>query len=114
VPQAGHLDRRGLTDHSPRPNETASVNGQPNIVDGHGPDATSPPGPELARLTTALRRSIDLVVRPGAAPELLDEAAGLVEQAADLLEATTRPWTPSVPARPLAELEPHNYFPSAP
>jgi acyl-coenzyme A thioesterase PaaI-like protein len=90
------------------------VNGQPNIVDGHGPDATSPPGPELARLADALRRSTDLVVRPGASPELLDEAAGLVEQAADLLETTTRGWTPSVPARPLAELEPHEYFPFSP
>jgi hypothetical protein len=90
------------------------VNGQPNIVDGHGPDATSPPGPELARLTDALRRGTDLVVRPGAPPAVLTEAAGLVERAAHLLESATRRWTPSVPARPLAELEPHDYFPFSP
>jgi len=90
------------------------VNGQPNIVDGHGPDASSPPGPELARLAEALRRSTGLVVRPGAPPVVLAEAAALVERAADLLDAATRPWAPSVPARPLAELEPHDFFPFSP
>lgn len=90
------------------------MNDQPNVVDGHGPDAASPPGPELARLADALRRTTDLVVRPGAAPALLDKAGALVEQAAALLEPTTRPWAPSVPARPLAELEPHSYFPFSP
>jgi hypothetical protein len=90
------------------------VRDQPNIVDGHGPDATTPPGPELARLVNGLRRSTDLVVRPGAPPAVLTEAAELVERAADLLDGSTRPWAPSVPARPLAELEPHEYFPFSP
>lgn len=90
------------------------MTGQPNIVDGHGPDATSPPGPELARLADALRRSTDLVVRPGAPPAVLAEAAALVDRAADLLAGATRPWAPSVPARPLVELEPHDFFPFSP
>jgi len=90
------------------------VNEQPNIVDGHGPDATSPPGPELALLVNELRRSTDLVVRPGATPSVLTEAAALVERAADLLEGMTRPWAPSVPARPLADLEAQDYFPFSP
>lgn len=84
------------------------------IVDGHGPDATHPPGPELRRLADAVRHVTDQVVRTHAAPSVLAEAAASVEQAAALLEPVTPPWAPSVPARPLFDLEPHSYFPFSP
>jgi len=87
---------------------------QPNIVDGHGPDAASPPGPELARLVDALRRATDLVGRPGAPPDRLVDAAESVEAAVALLEGTTQPWRVSVPAHPSPALEPHEFFPFSP
>ncbi len=87
---------------------------RPGIVDGHGPDEQYPPGPELQRLADAVRRVTDLVVRPGASPEVLAAAAEHVEAAADRLDAMTRPWGPSVPAMPLLETSPHDYFPFSP
>jgi acyl-coenzyme A thioesterase PaaI-like protein len=86
----------------------------PGIVDGHGPDAAHPPGPELRRLADALRRVTDQTVRTDAAPTLLAEAAAAVERAVALLEPVTPAWAPSVPAMPLAELAPHSYFPFSP
>jgi acyl-coenzyme A thioesterase PaaI-like protein len=87
---------------------------QPNIVDGHGPDEASPPGPELSRLVDALRRATDLVVRPGAPPARLVDAAESVEAAVATLEASTDPWRVSVPAHPSSTLAPHQYFPFSP
>jgi acyl-coenzyme A thioesterase PaaI-like protein len=90
------------------------VSDQPGIVDGHGPDATHPPGPELRRLADALRGVTDQVVRTHAPPETLAAAAAAVEEAARLLEPLTPAWAPSVPARPLSDLDPHEYFPFSP
>jgi acyl-coenzyme A thioesterase PaaI-like protein len=87
---------------------------QPNIVDGHGPDASSPPGPELARLVDALRHATDLVVRHGADPARLVDAAESVEAAVATLEGATHPWAVSVPAHPSTELAPHEFFPFSP
>lgn len=84
------------------------------IVDGHGPDASHPPGPELRRLADAVRRVTDQVVRTHAPPEVLADAAATVEQAAALLEPLTPPWAPSMPAAPLSDLDPHVYFPFSP
>ena len=84
------------------------------IVDGHGPDAAHPPGPELRRLADAVRRVIDQVVRTSAPPEVLAEAAAAVEAAATVLEPVSPPWSASVPAAPLSDLEPHLYFPFSP
>jgi hypothetical protein len=90
------------------------VSDQPNIVDGHGPDAAFPPGPELGRLVDAVRRVSDAVVRPGAPPAALAAAAASVEAAADQLEQVTRPWAPSLPAMPRRDLQPDAYFPFSP
>ena len=90
------------------------MNDQPNIVDGHGADAAFPPGPELARLVAALRAATDLVVRPGAPPEVLADAAERVERAVAALEPATRSWRASMPARPAIEVEPHDFFPFSP
>jgi hypothetical protein len=90
------------------------VSSEPNIVDGHGADDAFPPGPELARLVDALRRVTDLVVRPGAPPADIDAAAEHVEGAADRLEASTRPWRPSMLARPATDVTPHEFFPFSP
>lgn len=87
---------------------------RPGIVDGHGPDEQYPPGPELRRLADAVRRVSDLVVRPGAPPAVLDAAAAHVEAAADALDPVTRPWSTSVPAMPLLETAPHEFFPFSP
>ena len=84
------------------------------IVDGHGPDAAHPPGPELRRLADALRLVTDQTVRTDASPDVLAEAAAAVEQAAALLEPVTPPWAPSLPAMPLPEMAPHGYFPFSP
>lgn len=97
-----------MTDPVPNPA------GDSGIVDGHGPDAAHPPGPELRRLADALRLVTDQTVRTEAAPELLDEAAAAVERAAALLEPVTPAWAPSVPAMPLADVAPHGYFPFSP
>ena len=87
---------------------------QPNVVDGHGADDDFPPGPELARVVDALRRATDLVVRPGAPPGVLADAAEHVERAVERLEASTRPWRASMPARPRVNLAPHQFFPFSP
>jgi acyl-coenzyme A thioesterase PaaI-like protein len=90
------------------------VTGHPNIVDGHGADDAFPPGPELARVVDALRRATDLVVRPGAPPGVLADAADHVERAVDLLDGPTRPWRASLPARPQVGLGPDQFFPFSP
>jgi len=90
------------------------VTDQPNIVDGHGPDAAFPPGPALARLVDALRRATDLVVRPGAPPAVLDEAARAVEATVGLLEGPTRRWHASTPAFPDVPIGAADFFPFSP
>ncbi|HEU5302503.1 MAG TPA: PaaI family thioesterase [Acidimicrobiia bacterium] len=87
---------------------------QPGIVDGHGPDATHPPGPELRRLADAMRLVADQTVRTAAAPDVLADAAAAVERAAAILAPHTPAWAPSVPAMPATELDPHVYFPFSP
>lgn len=86
----------------------------PGIVDGHGPDQQYPPGPELRRLADAVRHVTDLVVRPGASPEVLTAAAEQVEAAAGILEPVTQPWHTSIPAHPVLETDPHDFFPFSP
>jgi acyl-coenzyme A thioesterase PaaI-like protein len=83
------------------------------VVDGHGPDATHPPGPELRRLADAVRRVTNQIVLTGATPEQLLRAAEQVEAAADTLAPATPEWTLSVPAF-LSEGDPHRYFPFSP
>lgn len=84
------------------------------IVDGHGPDAAHPPGPELRRLADALRRVTDQAVRTDAPPPLVAEAAAAVERAAELLAPETPEWAPSVPAMPGPELGGEDFFPFSP
>jgi acyl-coenzyme A thioesterase PaaI-like protein len=84
------------------------------VVDGHGPDAQYPPGPELRRLADAVRRVTDLVVRPGAPPAALSAAAEHIEAAADGLDSVTRPWSTSLPAMPMLDRAPHDFFPFSP
>ena len=84
------------------------------IVDGHGPDAGHPPGPELRRLADALRLVVDQTPRTNASPEQLAEAAAAVERAAAILDPVTPPWVASMPALPRPELEPHEFFPFSP
>jgi acyl-coenzyme A thioesterase PaaI-like protein len=93
---------------------TAGFEPPPGIVDGHGADAEHPPGPELRRLADAVRHVTDQVVRTAASPAVVTEAAAAVERAAALLEPVTPAWGASVPARPLADLAPHEYFPFSP
>ena len=90
------------------------MSAQPGIVDGHGPDATHPPGPELRRLADAMRMVTDQMVRTAASPEVLAEAAAAVERAGAILAPYTPAWAPSVPAAPATELDPHVYFPFSP
>jgi acyl-coenzyme A thioesterase PaaI-like protein len=87
---------------------------RPGIVDGHGPDEHHPPGPELRRLVDAVRRVTDLVVRPGASPDVLAAAAQQVEAAAEQLEPVTQAWDTSVPAMPSLDGTPHEFFPFSP
>jgi acyl-coenzyme A thioesterase PaaI-like protein len=87
---------------------------RPGIVDGHGPDQQHPPGPELRRLVDAVRRVTDLVVRPGASPEAFAAAAEHVEAAAEQLDPVTKEWEVSLPAMPLLETSPHEFFPFSP
>jgi len=93
----------------PRPEDVIDA-----IVDGHGPDAAHPPGPELRRLADALRRVTDQSVRTDALPELLAEAAVAVECAAELLEPVSPPWEPSVPGFPTSDISAHDFFPFSP
>jgi len=109
VPQAGDLDRRGVAHPV-----ADSVSDEQGVVDGHGPDATHPPGPELRRLADAMRRVTDQMVRTHASPAVLAEAAAVVEQAGDVLSPHTPPWATSVPAMPATDLDPHVYFPFSP
>jgi acyl-coenzyme A thioesterase PaaI-like protein len=90
------------------------VSDEQGIVDGHGPDAAHPPGPELRRLADAVRRVTDQVVRTHAAPLVLADAAASIERAAALLEPVTPPWATSVPALPMSNRDPHTYFPFSP
>jgi acyl-coenzyme A thioesterase PaaI-like protein len=90
------------------------MSAEPGIVDGHGPDATHPPGPELRRLADAVRLVTDQIVRTHAPPALLAETAEIVERAAAVLEPATPAWGPSLPAAPIDGTDPHVYFPFSP
>jgi acyl-coenzyme A thioesterase PaaI-like protein len=90
------------------------VTDEQGIVDGHGPDAAHPPGPELRRLVDAMRRVTDQVVRTHASPALLAQAAESVEQAAALLGPLSPAWAPSMPAEPFTDTDPHVFFPFSP
>ena len=87
---------------------------EPGIVDGHGADASHPPGPELRRLADAVRLVTDQVVRTHAAPAVLAEAAAAVETAAALLDPVSPPWAASLPAAPFTDTAPHEFFPFSP
>jgi acyl-coenzyme A thioesterase PaaI-like protein len=84
------------------------------IVDGHGPDPGHPPGPELERLTEAVRRLTNQVVLTAATPEQLTRAAEQVEAVVAALAPVTPEWTLSVPAFVLGSDNPHEYFPFSP
>jgi len=84
-----------------------------SVVDGHGPDATHPPGPELERLADAVRRVTNQIVLTGASPEQLLRAAEQVEAVAEMLAPVTPEWKLSVPAF-LSSGHPHDYFPFSP
>ena len=86
---------------------------EPRVVDGHGPDATHPPGPELERYTVALRRLTNQGVLTSAGPELLARAATALEAVADELEPVTPAWAPSVPAF-YEGMKPEDFFPFSP
>jgi len=83
------------------------------IVDGHGPDATHPPGPAHERLAEAVRRVTNQLVLTAATPEQLADAASRIEAIADELDPVTPEWTLSVPAF-MSSREPHGYFPFSP
>lgn len=85
----------------------------PPVVDGHGAAPGRPPGPAHRHLADALRRVTEQIVLTDADPDLLAEAAALVERAGDLLAPVTPPWTVAVPSfDPGAD--PHEYFPFSP
>lgn len=83
------------------------------IVDGHGPDATHPPGPAHERLAEALRRVTNQLVLTAATPEQVEAAAAAIEAVAASLEPVTPEWTLSVPAF-MSSRDPHGYFPFSP
>jgi acyl-coenzyme A thioesterase PaaI-like protein len=83
------------------------------IVDGHGPDATHPPGPAHERLADAIRRVTNQLVLTAATAEQLTRAAEQVEAVADALAPVTPDWALSVPAF-VDSREPHGYFPFSP
>jgi acyl-coenzyme A thioesterase PaaI-like protein len=85
----------------------------PGVVDGHGPDATHPPGVELERFTAALRRLTNLGVHTAASPADLGHAADALEAVASDLEPRTPPWAPSVPAF-YEGMKPEDFFPFSP
>jgi acyl-coenzyme A thioesterase PaaI-like protein len=87
---------------------------RPGIVDGHGPDEHYPPGPEHRRLADAMRRVTDLLVRPGAPPDVVAAAAEQVEAAAEVLEPVTKAWSTFVPTMPDFSQSPNQYFPFSP
>ena len=111
MPQAGDLDRRGVS--APLPGDQPR-RGEAGIVDGHGPDAAHPPGPELRRLADAMRAVTDRMVRTAADPATLADAAEAVERAVALLDPVSPPWGASVPAKPMFDTDPHNFFPFSP
>jgi len=84
-----------------------------SVVDGHGADATHPPGSELERFTAVLRRLINQGVHTSASPQLLDGAAAALEVVAGQLEPVTPPWAPSVPAF-YEGMKPEDFFPFSP
>lgn len=84
------------------------------IVDGHGPDAAHPPSPSLRRLADAIRQIISQTVLTAASAEVLDDVAADVERAVAKLAPHTPVWEPSVPARPFADTQPHDFFPFSP
>jgi acyl-coenzyme A thioesterase PaaI-like protein len=86
---------------------------EPGVVDGHGPDATHPPGSELERFTAALRHLINQGVHTSASPELLDRVAATLEALADELAPVTPPWAPAVPAF-FEGMKPQDFFPFSP
>ena len=83
------------------------------IVDGHGPDATHPPGPAHERLAEAIRRVTNQLVLTAASPDQLDAAAAQIEAVAESLDPVTPAWTLSVPAF-MSSRDPHGYFPFSP
>jgi acyl-coenzyme A thioesterase PaaI-like protein len=83
------------------------------VVDGHGPDATHPPGPELERFTAVLRRLTNQGVHTSASPEVLHRAAAALEAVADELEPVTPAWAPAVPAF-FEHMLPEDFFPFSP
>jgi acyl-coenzyme A thioesterase PaaI-like protein len=84
-----------------------------SIVDGHGPDATHPPGPELERLTNAVRRVVNQIVLTAATPDQLTRAAEQIEAVADALAPVTPAWMPAVRAFFTSD-DPHEFFPFSP
>jgi acyl-coenzyme A thioesterase PaaI-like protein len=85
----------------------------PGVVDGHGPDATHPPGLELERFTAALRRLTNQGVLTSAGPDLLGRAATALEAVADELGPVTPAWSPAVPAF-FEGMKPEDFFPFSP
>lgn len=83
------------------------------IVDGHGPDATHPPGPAHERLAEAIRRVTHQLVLTAATPDALTRGAEQIEAVADALAPDTPEWTLSVPAF-VDSRDPHGYFPFSP
>lgn len=84
-----------------------------SIVDGHGPDAAHPPGPERKRLADAVRRVTNQLVLTGASPEQLTRAAEQIEAVAEALAPVTPEWSLTVPAS-FGTGDPHQYFPFSP
>ena len=61
-----------------------------------------------------MRGVTDRMVRTEADPTALAEAANAVENAITILEPSTQPWVASVPARPMFDTDPHDFFPFSP
>ncbi len=61
-----------------------------------------------------MRGVTDRMVRTNADPATLDAAAAAVEEAVALLDPVSPPWAPSMPAAPLTETDPHDFFPFSP
>ncbi len=84
-----------------------------SVVDGHGPDPAHPPGPELERLTEAVRRIGNQIVLTAATPQQLTSAAEQIEAVADALAPATPPWSAAVRAD-FAHGDPQDFFPFSP
>ena len=87
---------------------------EPGIVDGHAPDPAHPPGPELRRLSDAIRLVIECMVHTAASPATLTTAAETIERVGGKLRADTPPWKPSLPAMVSRNAGPHEIFPFDP